>query len=57
LYLTAEALIVYLDPFQEQDALTGVIDAFNAEEHRLPWLDNRRVVLSLTPGQPLGRGP
>jgi hypothetical protein len=57
LYLTPEALIVYLDPFREQDALTGVIDAFNAEEHRLPWLDNRRVVLSLTPDELLGRGP
>jgi hypothetical protein len=57
LYLTAEALIVYLDPFQEQDALTGVIDAFNEEEHRLPWLDNRRVILSLTPDDPPGRGP
>ena len=49
LYVTPEALIVYLDPFKEQDALTGVIDAFNAQEHRLPWLDSRRVVVSLAP--------
>jgi hypothetical protein len=57
LYLTPEALIVYLDPFKEQDALTGLIDAFNAAEHRLPWLDNRSVVLSLTPDGARGKGP
>jgi hypothetical protein len=49
LYGTPEALIVYLDPFDGQQALLPVIDAFNAACHRLPWLDNRRVVLSLTP--------
>jgi hypothetical protein len=57
LYLTPEALIVYLDPFKEQEALTEVIDQFNAQEHRLPWLDNRKVVLSLTPDEQSGRGP
>jgi hypothetical protein len=49
LYQTAQALIVYLDRFQGQQALTPRIDEFNAQEHRLPWLNNRRVVLSLTP--------
>jgi hypothetical protein len=48
LYLTAEALIVSLDPFGGQEALLPVIDAFNQEGHRLPWLDNRRVVLCLS---------
>jgi len=53
LYGTPEALIVQLDPFAGQEALVGVIDAFNAARHRLPWLENRQVVLSLTPrGQP-----
>ena len=49
LYQTPEALIVELDPFAGQEALTQVIDDVNAQEHRLPWLENRRLVLSLTP--------
>ncbi len=53
LYETPEALIVYLDPFAGQDELLPLIDALNAGNHRLPWLDNRRLVMSLTPpGQP-----
>jgi hypothetical protein len=53
LYGTPEALIVQLDPFAGQEVLAGVIDAFNAARHRLPWLENRQVVVSLTPrGQP-----
>jgi hypothetical protein len=49
LYQTPEALIVNLDPFGGQEALTPVMDDFNAQGHRLPWLENRRVVLCLTP--------
>ena len=49
LYCTPEALIVYLDPFAEQQALIPVIDDFNAARHRLPWLENRQVVVSLSP--------
>ena len=49
LYETPEALIVYLDPFAGQDELLPVIDNLNAGNHRLPWLDNRRLVMSLTP--------
>lgn len=49
LYETPEALIVYLDPFADQDELVPVIDELNAGHHRLPWLDNRRLVMSLTP--------
>ena len=53
LYETPEALIVYLDPFLGQDELLPVIDALNAGNHRLPWLDNRRLIMSLTPqGKP-----
>jgi hypothetical protein len=48
LYETPEALIVYLDPFKGQEALEPVIDKLNAGHHRLPWLDNRRLVMSLT---------
>lgn len=49
LYETPQALIVQLDWFRGQQALVKVIDDFNREDHRLPWCQNRRVVLSLTP--------
>jgi hypothetical protein len=49
LYQTPEALIVSLDPFRGQEALIPVIDDANANGHRLPWLDNRRLVIALTP--------
>ncbi len=57
LYQTPQALIVHLDPFKGQEAMTPVIDEFNAYGHRLPWLDNRRVVLSLTPSASSRSGP
>jgi hypothetical protein len=57
LYLTPQALIVYLDPFPDQEALVPVIDALNAECHGVPWLENRRLVLSLMPPCPAGAGP
>jgi hypothetical protein len=58
LYLTPEALIVQLDPFAEQQALLPLLDAYNARNHRLPWLENRRLVVCLTPrGRPPGGGP
>jgi hypothetical protein len=49
LYETPRALIVHLDPFAGQEALVPVIDEFNAQQHRLAWLQDRRVVVSLTP--------
>jgi hypothetical protein len=57
LYETPEALIVYLDPFAGQEALVPAIDTINARQHRLPWLDNRRLVISLTPTGPSRAGP
>ena len=57
LYETSEALIVYLDPFQGQDELLPIIDELNAGNHHLPWLDNRRLVMSLTPRGPACAGP
>jgi hypothetical protein len=57
LYETSEALIVYLDPFRGQDELLPVIDDLNAGNHRLPWLDNRRLVMSLTPRAKTRAGP
>jgi hypothetical protein len=55
LYQTPKALIVSLDPFRGQEALIPVIDEFNEQAHRLPWLDDRQVVVCLTP-QTQGRG-
>jgi len=49
LYATPKALIVYLDPFRHQEALIPTIDQINSEKHRVPWLDNRQLVISLTP--------
>ncbi len=57
LYETPEALIVYLDPFAGQDELLPAIDQLNAGNHRLPWLDNRRLVMSLTPRGAARAGP
>src|ERR1700678_3064308 len=57
LYQTPEALIVNLDPFSGQNFLTPVIDEFNAAEHRIPWLGNRQLVLSLTPQEQSRAGP
>jgi hypothetical protein len=57
LYETPEALIVYLDPFAGQEELVAMIDDLNAAKHRLPWLDNRRLVISLTPRGPARAGP
>jgi hypothetical protein len=54
LYQTPEALIVSFDPFAGQEALLPVIDQFNAQEHRLPWLANRLVILCLSPPNPAG---
>lgn len=49
LYGTPQALVVQLDRFAGQEALVPEIDRFNAAGHRIPWLENRRLVLSLTP--------
>ena len=56
IYGTPKAVVVQFDPFAGQEVLTSVLDRFNAEDHRLPWLENRRVVLSLTPRQRDGPG-
>jgi hypothetical protein len=57
LYCTPEALIVYLDPFRGQEDLHPVVDRFNAGNHRLPWLEGRRVIVALTPRGPAPAGP
>jgi len=57
LYCTPEAVIVYLEPFSGQDALLPLIDAVNAQGCRLPWMGNRRLVISPTPTPSCRAGP
>jgi hypothetical protein len=57
LYLTAEAAIVYFDRFRGQDMLVPLIDEVNEQQVRLPWLGNRRLVLSLMPAAAARAGP
>lgn len=57
LYETPRALIVQLDRFGGQEALIPVVDEFNAAGHRLPWLENRQVVVSLAPPPQPRAGP
>lgn len=58
LYCTPEALIVYLDPFRGQEGLVPLLDFVNGQQCRIPWLQNRRLVLSLSPAGPAHRaGP
>ena len=56
-YCTPEAVIVYLEPFREQEALLPLIDRVNAQACRLPWLDNRRLVISPSPATRPRAGP
>jgi hypothetical protein len=56
-YGTPTALVVQWDRFAGQEALAPVIDRFNAAGHRIPWLENRQVVLSLTPRRRHGPSP
>ena len=57
LYCTPEALIVYLDPFAEQDALLPEINRVNAARHRIPWLAGRLLVISVSPPGDAGPDP
>ena len=54
LYCTPTSLIVYFDnELRYQADLLSTIDRINAQQHRIPWMDNRLLVLSVTPtGQP-----
>jgi hypothetical protein len=57
LYLTPNTLIVQFRPFATQETLIPLIDSINHQSHRLPWLDNRRLVISLTPQDQPRAGP
>ena len=49
LYFTPSALIVYVDEFRKQEELIPVIDQINGQKHRIPWLNNSQLVISLSP--------
>jgi len=49
LYLTPSTLIVQFSRFAEQDALLPLIDSLNHQSLQIPWLNNRRLVVSPTP--------
>jgi hypothetical protein len=58
LYCTPTSIIVYFDrEFCYEDNLLPVIDRINAEQHRIPWMDNRLLVLSVAPNGEPRAGP
>lgn len=58
LYCTPTSVIVYFDrEFRYQDDLLPVIDRINAEQHRIPWMNNRLLVLSIDPNAEPRAGP
>ena len=58
LYCTPTSVIVYFDrDFSQQGDLLPIIDRINAEHHRIPWMDNRLLVLSVCPDGISRAGP
>jgi hypothetical protein len=58
IYCTPTSVIVYFDnELAYQHDLLPVIDRINAEQHRIPWMDNRLLVLSVCPNRTPRAGP
>jgi hypothetical protein len=58
IYCTPTAVIVYLDrEFREQVELLPIIDRINAQHLRIPWMDDRLLVLSARPDLGPRAGP
>jgi hypothetical protein len=57
LYVTPTTLIVQFDRFSQQEALVPLVDSLNQQSCRIPWLDDRRLVVSLTPPDLPWAGP
>jgi hypothetical protein len=57
IYLTPSALIVQLDRFSEQEELIPLVDSLNKQACHIPWLDGRRLVMSLSPPRSRGHEP
>ena len=58
LYCTPTSVIVYFDrEFSQQADLLPLIDRINAEHHRIPWMNDRLLVLSVCPDGNSRAGP
>mgnify|MGYP001580216079 FL=1 len=58
LYLTPTSVIVYFDrDIGCQDDLLPMIDRLNKEQHRIPWMDDRLLVLSVCTHREPRAGP
>lgn len=58
LYCTPTAVIVYFDrEFREQADVLPMIDHINAQHLRIPWMDDRLLVLSVCPDHRSRAGP
>jgi hypothetical protein len=57
IYLTPNTLMVQLASFSQQEALTPCMDSLNQQQHRIPWLDDRRLVICPTPSARPRAGP
>ncbi len=49
LYLSQGTLIVFLRPQRLKQLWLTLIEAANARSTRIPWLDDRRLILSMEP--------
>ena len=58
LYCTPTSVIVYFDQdFNHQDDVLPLIDRINSQQHRIPWMDDRLLVLSVCPESNSRAGP
>jgi hypothetical protein len=57
IYVTPSALIVQLDRFSQQEELIPLVDSLNKQACHIPWLDGRRLVMSLSPPRSRGHEP
>ena len=57
IYLTPNTLIVHLDPFARQDDLIPLVDSVNKQACHIPWLGDRRLVMSMAPKALHAAGP
>jgi hypothetical protein len=57
IYLTPNTLIMHLNPFTRQDELIPLIDSANKQGCQIPWLGNRRLVMSMAPVASHAAGP
>ena len=58
IYCTPTSVIVYFDEkFNYQGDALPIIDRINAAQHRIPWMENRLLVLSVRPDAAPRAGP